>query len=83
MGDNLLLPEALSRAMMLYGKPQDEKDFQWAINKVDDEGKGLFDFQMFVDVMALFRTRILLYFCRVLKVKKNIDTLIRRRCSVT
>ncbi|CAD7934067.1 unnamed protein product [Amoebophrya sp. A25] len=55
MGDRQLLPEQVDQAMNSIGQGQDEKDFEWAINTTDPDGKGLWDFQRFIDVMALFR----------------------------
>jgi len=55
MGDSKLTPDQVRQAMSFSGMPQDDKDFIWGLNEVDSEGEGLFDFQKFVDLMALYR----------------------------
>mmetsp|Transcript_17831 Transcript_17831/g.44608 ORF Transcript_17831/g.44608 Transcript_17831/m.44608 type:complete len:299 (-) Transcript_17831:210-1106(-) len=55
LGEGLLTPVQVDKAMTIIGQQQDPPEFEWAINQTDPEATGLWDFQRFIDVMALFR----------------------------
>ncbi|CAD7924847.1 unnamed protein product [Amoebophrya sp. A120] len=55
LGEGLLTPPQVARAMEHIGQGQDAEEMEWAVNQSDPEGVGLWDFQRFLDMMALFR----------------------------
>ncbi|CAD7969458.1 unnamed protein product [Amoebophrya sp. A120] len=56
LGDEILGERGIIRVLEIIGQQaESEFVFQTALNKTDPEGKGIWNFQSFVDIMALFR----------------------------